>query len=84
MIGLFNDAYVIIFFLIFFIESHVVDTHLNCLNKSIKTYFAGTHLNCLLDFSMSAYITSRYYKPCLSGSPRDRPSKERQLGKKIV
>ena len=32
--------------------------------------------------SMSAYITSRYYKPYLSGSPRDRPSKERQLGKK--
>ena len=32
--------------------------------------------------SMSAYITSRYYKPYLSSSPRDRPSKERQLGKK--
>ena len=34
--------------------------------------------------SVSVYVTSRYYKPYLSGSPRDRPSKERQLGKKIV
>ena len=36
-----------------------------------------------VSISTSAYITSRYYKPYLSGSPRDRPSKERQLGKKM-
>ena len=47
MIGLFNDAYVIFFFLIFFIKAYVVGTHFNCFDKSVQAYVIGTHLNCL-------------------------------------
>ena len=48
MRGVFNDAYVIFLSDFFFIiKSYVVDTNLNCLDKSIKAYVVGTHLNCL-------------------------------------
>ena len=44
---LFNDAYVIFFYMIFFIKAFVVITYLNILDKSLKTYVVGTQLNCL-------------------------------------
>ena len=62
MIGLFNDACVIFFFLIFFIKAYAVGTHLNCLDKYIKAFVVGTHLNYSLRQLKSVPTTYGFYK----------------------
>ena len=39
---LFDDDYVIFFFLIFFIKTYVVGTHLNCIDKSMQFKWVPT------------------------------------------